>query len=125
MAAIWDWYDDAYFFFFPVPTVLRCFCGSMLPETASSATTTTGCSLSTIWDERLADLHGQLFAVFIEEHHAVVQVLGFAAIARPASADVFAVLEDFGHALTVQPDDRRDGLPLAQEISVRRTITFA
>ena len=49
MAAIWDWYDDYYFFFFPVPTVLRCFCGSMLPETASSATTTTGCSLSTIW----------------------------------------------------------------------------
>ena len=68
MAAIWDWYDDAYFFFFPVPTVLRCFCGSMLPETASSATATHRLLVIHDLDERLADLHGQLFAVFIEEH---------------------------------------------------------
>ena len=73
----------------------------------------------------------QLFTVFIEEHHAVVQVLGFAAIARPASADVFAVLEDFGHALTVQPDDRagrvaaRPGDIRAQDDHVRVGADFA
>ena len=57
-------------------------------------------------DKRFADLHGQFLAVLVEEHHAVFEVLGCTAIARPAAADVFAVLEDFGCALTVQPDDR-------------------
>ena len=55
-------------------------------------------------DKRFADLHGQFLAVLVEEHHAVFEVLGCTAIARPAAADVFAVLEDFGRALTVQPD---------------------
>ena len=82
-------------------------------------------------DKRFADLHGQFLAVLVEEHHAVFEVLGCAAIARPAAADVFAVLEDFGHALTVQPDDRagrvaaRPGDIRAQDDHVRVGAGFA
>ena len=38
-------------------------------------------------DKRFADLHGQFLAVLVEEHHAVFEVLGCTAIARPAAAD--------------------------------------
>ena len=61
-------------------------------------------------DEGLADLHGKLVAVFIEEDHAVVQILRFRAIAHPCAADVMAVLEDLADALSIESDDRARGI---------------
>ena len=61
-------------------------------------------------DERLAALHGQFVAVFIEEDHAAVQILRLRALAHPSAADVAAALEDFAHALAVQADHRTGGV---------------